>query len=417
METPYSSQVSLPPSTSNSTPPSASSSSSASSCLASVNPSYDPTTDDLRHSRKRTASEDEVERKEGGSSVKDFDGSGHEGRSARPRAMLRRSRTVQQVERSQIATLRARRASTALTEQEWSTNGGSEERLRNEEESAEEQRIVKRSKMSEVTATEEAQAQEEGIDLVQKPLSPSSSFVDDSPSLIPPPLVPIPSTSKLSTRSSSLPFIEAFSSSSSVSTSPAQPFNPETSCFPIAVSRAPSPQEHSNPSFRSSPTSTTALPPRRPRANSLPTLSPSSHFRASSFASTSTSRPMSPQTPEHREHFVKFYDSKEKRARRRRPEPVQASPVPSYRYRNVDQHPSTPRLLSQSELLEAHSSSLASRGMQVNSPLVSTSLVPPISKNTLRELDLNEVMRNAQLRHDVVFDPNLAFRANFDGER
>jgi len=415
METPYSSQVSLPPSTSNSTSPSASSS-SASSCLASVNPSYDAKADELRHSRKRTASEDEIERKEGESSVEDFEGSGHEGRSARPRAMLRRSRTVQQVERSQIATLRARRASTALTEQEWSTNAGCEERLLSEEESAEEQRMVKRRKMSEVTAIEEVQAREEGIAPVQKLLSPTSSFVDDSSSLIPPPLVPIPSTSKLSTRSCSLPFIEVCSSSSTLSTSPAQPFNPETSYFPTAVPRAPSPQEHSNPSLRSSPTST-APPPRRPRANSLPTFSPSSRFQSSSFSSTSTSRPMSPRTPEHREQFVKFYDSKEKRARRHRPEPVQASPIPSYRYRHSEQRTPAPRLLSQSELLLAHSSSLASRGFEVKSTLAPTSLVPPISKSTLRELDLNEVLRNAQLRHDVVFDPNLAFRPNFDGEK
>lgn len=42
---------------------------------------------------------------------------------------------------------------------------------------------------------------------------------------------------------------------------------------------------------------------------------------------------------------------------------------------------------------------------------------PPITRHTLRELDLFEILKNPQLRHDVVFDPNVQFRPNFDGER
>ena len=45
------------------------------------------------------------------------------------------------------------------------------------------------------------------------------------------------------------------------------------------------------------------------------------------------------------------------------------------------------------------------------------SLAPPVTRATLRELDLHEIMRNPQLRHDVVFDPNLMFRPNYDGQR
>ncbi|KAF9975374.1 hypothetical protein BGZ73_000982, partial [Actinomortierella ambigua] len=41
----------------------------------------------------------------------------------------------------------------------------------------------------------------------------------------------------------------------------------------------------------------------------------------------------------------------------------------------------------------------------------------PITRETLRELDLVEIFKNPQLRHDVVFDPHLQFRPNFDGER
>ncbi|KAJ9475709.1 Protein SOK1 [Pseudozyma hubeiensis] len=44
-------------------------------------------------------------------------------------------------------------------------------------------------------------------------------------------------------------------------------------------------------------------------------------------------------------------------------------------------------------------------------------LHPPITRHTLRELDLFEILKNPQLRHDVVFDPNVQFRPNFDGER
>lgn len=43
--------------------------------------------------------------------------------------------------------------------------------------------------------------------------------------------------------------------------------------------------------------------------------------------------------------------------------------------------------------------------------------VPPITRATLRELDLHEIVKNPQLRHDVVFDAHVQFRPNFDGER
>ncbi|KAF9572066.1 hypothetical protein EC968_010397 [Mortierella alpina] len=45
------------------------------------------------------------------------------------------------------------------------------------------------------------------------------------------------------------------------------------------------------------------------------------------------------------------------------------------------------------------------------------SLQLPITRATLRELDLLEIFKNPQLRHDIVFDPHLQFRPNFDGER
>ncbi len=44
-------------------------------------------------------------------------------------------------------------------------------------------------------------------------------------------------------------------------------------------------------------------------------------------------------------------------------------------------------------------------------------VTPPISQSSLRELELSEIYKNAQLRHDIVHDPNLQFRPNFDGLR
>ena len=39
-------------------------------------------------------------------------------------------------------------------------------------------------------------------------------------------------------------------------------------------------------------------------------------------------------------------------------------------------------------------------------------LLPPVTRFTLRELELDEIITNAQLRHDMVFDPDLQFRPN-----
>ena len=47
----------------------------------------------------------------------------------------------------------------------------------------------------------------------------------------------------------------------------------------------------------------------------------------------------------------------------------------------------------------------------------STISVPPITQQTLKELELGEIFKNAQLRHDIVHDPNLQFRPNTEGER
>ncbi len=42
---------------------------------------------------------------------------------------------------------------------------------------------------------------------------------------------------------------------------------------------------------------------------------------------------------------------------------------------------------------------------------------PPVNLTSLREIDLSEILKNPQLRHDILFDPQLQFRPNLDGER
>lgn len=43
--------------------------------------------------------------------------------------------------------------------------------------------------------------------------------------------------------------------------------------------------------------------------------------------------------------------------------------------------------------------------------------LPPINVQCLKEIDLQEIVKNPQLRHDIIFDPLLQFRPNLDGER
>jgi hypothetical protein len=41
-------------------------------------------------------------------------------------------------------------------------------------------------------------------------------------------------------------------------------------------------------------------------------------------------------------------------------------------------------------------------------------LLPAINHFALRELDVVEIVSNAQIRHDLVFDPNLKFKPNIE---
>lgn len=52
-----------------------------------------------------------------------------------------------------------------------------------------------------------------------------------------------------------------------------------------------------------------------------------------------------------------------------------------------------------------------------NSKEHSPTVEPPVTKGTLSELDVNKIVNNPKLRHDINFDPDLHFRPNLDGEK
>jgi hypothetical protein len=58
-----------------------------------------------------------------------------------------------------------------------------------------------------------------------------------------------------------------------------------------------------------------------------------------------------------------------------------------------------------------HNDRLSSKNLR------SVSREPPVTKETLSELDVPRIVFNPKLRHDVNFDPDLHFRPNLDGEK
>lgn len=72
------------------------------------------------------------------------------------------------------------------------------------------------------------------------------------------------------------------------------------------------------------------------------------------------------------------------------------------------------------EYLAAQPSETSRRPTPLSRPTFSSSppsLEPPVTKATLSELDVNKIIHNPKLRHDINFDPELHFRPNLDGEK
>jgi hypothetical protein len=64
-----------------------------------------------------------------------------------------------------------------------------------------------------------------------------------------------------------------------------------------------------------------------------------------------------------------------------------------------------------------HPSSTPLPGKPTTSKQENHTFEPPVTKNTLSELDVNKIVHNPKLRHDINFDPDLHFRPNLDGEK
>ncbi|OCL09310.1 hypothetical protein AOQ84DRAFT_291507 [Glonium stellatum] len=56
-------------------------------------------------------------------------------------------------------------------------------------------------------------------------------------------------------------------------------------------------------------------------------------------------------------------------------------------------------------------------GQVLADAFLSASLYPPITKQSLSELDIGNIIHNLKLRHDVNFDRDLSFRPNLDGAK
>ncbi|GAA5832951.1 hypothetical protein JCM3766R1_000371 [Sporobolomyces carnicolor] len=408
METPYPSQLTLA-SSSDASNRGSGAPNSTSSCL-STGASSTTIIDEPRQQQKRdTDQEEEDELRQTRASQRDmqFDGTTEEGSSARPRTILRRSRTTAQVDRARNASTRARRAaSISLSQdgqQQWPTTL---EQTRSGDRAF---NVDGDLAVAQWPTTEEGQ----GVDvaLPEKTRKNSASFarVDSTfASAITQPSLPAASTptrpsipgSEPLNRSASLPSC-SFAMPSPHPTS----LSPET--FPPSQSIASSRPE---PYFSVSPplyASTSSRPvARHRRSASLPISwpSPVRVSRAALCAGTSTPHAQSDcrngTTP------LSNPELKSQTAATRRDS-----------FAKAEARPTTDRVFSHTEIGRIHAARLSRRGKEPSAPVVPASVTPPISRSTLRELDLQEVLRNAQLRHDVVFDPNLMFRPNFDGER
>ncbi|GAA6031396.1 hypothetical protein JCM8097_005641 [Rhodosporidiobolus ruineniae] len=404
MESPYPPQLPLPPSAA------ASSSSSTNPSPASVG-SNNATSAEPRQSRKRTLSGEcdeceqvpEREEEEGGDEGDDETS----GRSARPRgieAARLNARRSEGARRAAARAVMARSASEGGEAMAMNGGGGPGE---------DERGSFKRRRVDDGVAATEAQ-----IESARSSGKKASATPRPVPlSLVPTSLAPLPARSPL------LPSSVVNGASPSL---PRPPKTPSTSRPPPpSPTRPPSSASATLAPFAySSPATSSATPlspqtPSRPRnrrrANSLPAFSspraasspsyfhPFSPSRSSPYPNFSHVQPVRKQ---------KVHDSRARQRTR-----LQPSPIITDSSASTSSWTSVAQPMSQAELLSLHALRLASEAQISPASLTPPALVPPITKTTLRELDMQEIMRNPQLRHDVVFDPNLMFRPNYDGER
>ncbi|KAG0380830.1 hypothetical protein BGX24_004374 [Mortierella sp. AD032] len=162
----------------------------------------------------------------------------------------------------------------------------------------------------------------------------------------------------------------------------------------------------------------TSLPADRPD------VEPSIHPLDSEAREDTNSRQGCPSESRHQESSSRIQPTPESISHR--------TPTAPQHQGSIQQRPVTGASSQRTDaatLKSASASTVTSRAQQQSSrPSGSSAVMPavkpnpatlmlPITRDTLRELDLFEIFKNPQLRHDIVFDPHLQFRPNFDGER
>lgn len=84
---------------------------------------------------------------------------------------------------------------------------------------------------------------------------------------------------------------------------------------------------------------------------------------------------------------------------------------------DLDPHKSKSTVGSSGPRHHNFNSNIADRPTRSSMREHSPSVEPPVTKTTLSELDVNKIVNNPKLRHDINFDPDLHFRPNLDGEK
>ncbi|KAF2833637.1 Tcp11-domain-containing protein [Ophiobolus disseminans] len=111
------------------------------------------------------------------------------------------------------------------------------------------------------------------------------------------------------------------------------------------------------------------------------------------------------------EHASRSEASEAPTSRDTYPPPPASSTLPTSSYRDI------PEELSQILISMPDSMLHPRRGEELAEAFREASTSPPITKHSLSELDIQNIITNTRLRHDVNFDRDLSFRPNLDGAR
>jgi hypothetical protein len=69
------------------------------------------------------------------------------------------------------------------------------------------------------------------------------------------------------------------------------------------------------------------------------------------------------------------------------------------------------------QLADLLSETIPSMGTELGEAFLCAAELPPVTKQSLSELDIQNIITNLKLRHDINFDQDLSFRPNMDGPK